>query len=377
MELSFVSVFFGAIIGAVISFSTVVAFVFLKRQSVNKSQDSKESIMYSIGELCAEIDSLIASNKEGLVNNSGIQNALRKKHDEIIRLLKPNMHILDVYFVKYIDYVQKDYLKLLSGTPVDTIQSPASAKSMAFSIENKAEANKSVENNSDKSGNSTSRTGSVEHDLHALESAFFKDPGKLDNKKSMDPILSEPKEPIEEVLLEKAADEKEFLFVSDKKADDKNETSVKEAAPQSGADEEEFTMETIMDLDIGKLARASGLGDTPLSQRSLKKHDPFKPISKDSSSTPLKTFLSNKKSEPLFEAQSDKSKESLLSAIKNKPEVATEKLPPEALATVEKKSSTTVNEHSAAVHEEKKDIEITGDDVASKIDAFFGIGKDS
>jgi hypothetical protein len=376
MEQGFLPIFFGAIIGAMVSFLTMVAFVFWKKQSVNKSQVSKESIMHSIGELCAEIDSLIASNKEGIVNNSGIQNALRKKHDEIIRLLKPNMHILDVYFVKYIDCVQKEYLKLLSGTPVDTIQSPASSKSIAFTVENKVEGNKSVENNSDKSGNSSSRTGSVEHDLHALESAFFKEPGKLANKKSPDPILPESNGSAEEVMLENAAGEKEFMLLSDKKTDEKNETPVKEAATSNCADEEEFTMETIMDLDIGKLARASGLGDTPLSQRSLKKHDPFKPTSKDSSSSPLKTFLSTKKSEPLFESQSDKSKETLLSAIKSKPEVATQKLPSEALANVEKKSSTTVTEHPAAVHDDKKDIEITGDDVASKIDAFFGIDKE-
>jgi hypothetical protein len=376
MEQGFFSVFLGAIIGAVVSFSTMVAFIFWKKQSESKSQVCKESIMRSIGELCAEIDSLIASNKEGIVNNSGIQNALRKKHDEIIRLLKPNMHILDVYFVKYIDYVQKDYLKLLSGTPIDTIQSPAPSRSIAFTAENKAEVNKTVENNLDKSGNSSSRTGSVEHDLHALESAFFKDPGKLANKKSPDPILPESNGLAEEVLLEKTADEKEFVPLSGKKTDENDETSVKEAATPSGADEEEFTMETIMDLDIGKLTRASGLGDTPLSQRSLNKHDPFKPISKDSTSSPLKTFLSTKKSEQFFELQSDKSKETVLSAIKSKPEVATQNLPSEALANVEKKSSTTVNEQPAALHDDKKDLEITGDDVASKIDAFFGIDKE-
>lgn len=360
MEQSFVSIFLGAVIGAVISFSTIVVLGFLKKHSVNKSERSKESIMYSIGELCAEIDSLVVSNREGIVNNSGIQNALRKKHDEIIRLLKPNMHILDVYFVKYIDYVQRDYLKLLSGTPVDTIQSPLSSKSIAFTIENKTEINKNVESNLDKSGNSTSRTGSVEHDLHALESAFFKEPGKPATKKLIEPVLSEANVPAEE-MLEKVADEKEAVFESDKKPEINIEMPVKENALSSDAgDEEEFTMETIMDLDIGKLARASGLGDTPFSQRALNKHDPFKPTSKDPLSSPLKTFLTMKKTESPLGMSVDKAKDNgFQSAIKNTPEIVTKKVPFEPFAAVE-----------------KKDIEITGDDVASKIDAFFGIDKE-
>jgi hypothetical protein len=372
MEQSFVSVFFGAVIGAVISFLTMVAFAFWKKQSV-KAQISKEEIMHSIGELCAEIDSLIASNKEGLVNNSGIQNALRKKHDEIIRLLKPNMHILDVYFVKYIDNVQKDYLKLLSGAPIDTIQSPASSKSIAFSIENKTETSKNAENNQDKSANPSSRTGSVEHDLHALESAFFKEPDKPAPKKSLDPIPSEPIESFE-MVEEKTDDEKEFLLASDNEIEAKVDAPVKESAQSSDAgNEEEFTLETIMDLEIGKVSRPSGLGDTPLTQRLPNKADPFKPSSKDTSSNPLKTLRTTKRAEPSFEAAVDKSKETFQSLIKNKTESATKKVPSEQLTTVEKKSPVTGNESFGAAHEEKKDIEITGDDVASKIDAFFGI----
>lgn len=367
MEQSFVSVFLGAVIGAVISFFTMVAFIFWKKQSVNKIQISKETIMSSIGELCAEIDSLIASNKEGLVNNSGIQNALRKKHDEIIRLLKPNMHILDVYFVKYIDYVQKDYLKLLSGTPIDTIQSPVSSKSIAFSIENKTETSKNTENNQDKSANSSSRTGSVEHDLHALESAFFKEPEKIVTKKSADPIPSEPIESFE-MVLEKPEVENEFLLVLDKESEAKIETPVKETAPSNdAADEEEFTLETIMDLDLGKVARPSVLGDTPLTQRLANKIDTSNPTAKDSTSNPLKTLRSIKKTEPSIETTADKSKETFQSLVINKTEPAT---------TVEKKSPVIGNEHFGAVREDKKDIEITGDDVASKIDAFFGIEKE-
>ena len=379
MELGFLSLFLGAIIGAVISCSTVVGFVYWKKQSVNKSQVSKESIMHLIGELCAEIDSLVASNKDGIVNNSGIQNALGKKHDEIMKLLKPNMHILDVYFVKYIETAQKEYLKLLSGIIVDTIQSPVSSKSISFSLENKGENNKGLENNQDKSG---SRTGSIEHDLHALESAFFKEPAKPAIKKSIDPILSESnefliKENISD-LPEKATDETEFGF----KAEVKSEALVKEkGASNEAVDEEEFTMETIVDLDIGKLTQGSGPSDNTLSHRSLKTHDFLKNSPKEGDalrlSSPLDSTTLAKKTESILKTLFDKPKDTQTSNIKNKSETSTVTISPEPLATADKNIPEIVKSHSETENEEKKDIEITGDDVAEKIDSFFGFNKKS
>ncbi|HMA65682.1 MAG: hypothetical protein ACM31E_04560, partial [Fibrobacterota bacterium] len=65
MEQSYMSLFFGAVIGAVVCFLTMVAVSVLKKQSSNKNTAGREKVMHQIGEFCAEIDSLITSNKEG------------------------------------------------------------------------------------------------------------------------------------------------------------------------------------------------------------------------------------------------------------------------------------------------------------------------
>jgi hypothetical protein len=391
MEQSYMSLFFGAVIGAVICFLTMVAASILKKRSSSRDTANKEKIMHQIGEFCAEIDSLITSNKEGILNNAGIQTALRKKNDEIVRLLKPNMHILDVYFVKYMDYVQKDYQKYLTA-PGDPEVASLQSKSIAFSFESKADFSKQDSHQTPVSP----RTGSVEQDLHALEKAFFKEPVKDTRKKTLETIFAQPKdetpEPPADSKTEKSffsddmtADEffesKSAPVVTPQepvKAVDTPEASIKAKAEEPVA-EEDFTMETIMDLDISKLNIAK---TTPLHDFS-KKTEPKK--------TPLpgaEEFFEPKESIKAAPAQEVKVvKKEVTSEFEPKPlsKLAEEKVegpinsvpapsgvdlkPKPVLPKMRSEEPLTV------ASSPKKDISITGDDVADKIDAFFGIDK--
>lgn len=389
MEQSNMSLFIGAVIGAVVCFFTILAVNLLKKQSSSKNAAGRDSIMHQIGELCAEIDSLITSNKEGILNNAGIQTALRKKNDEIIRLLKPNMHILDVYFVKYMDYVQKDYQKYLTASHADPEVSSLQSKSIAFSFENKAEHPKQEPYKTPISP----RTGSVEQDLHALEKAFFKEPVKDNRKKTLETIFAQQKDETPEPAASKS--EKSFFsdsmtadefFESKSAPESKSPETVKpvetpETSLNAQADEpvaeEDFTMETIMDLDISKL--------------NIQKTTPLHDFSKKTE--PKKTSVANIEEffEPKIVAKDAPTLEG--NDVKNDGEVVPKPLSKLAdekvegpLNSVPASSGTELKpkpvlpkmrpeEPLAVASAPKKDISITGDDVADKIDAFFGIDK--
>lgn len=389
MEQSYMSLFIGAVLGAVVCFLTILAVNLLKKQLSSKNTAGREKIMHQIGELCAEIDSLIISNKEGILNNAGIQTALRKKNDEIIRLLKPNMHILDVYFVKYMDYVQKDYQKYLTASLSDPEVSSLQSKSIAFSFESKPDFSKPDSHQAHVSP----RTGSVEQDLHALEKAFFKEPVKDTRKKTLETIFAQPKDEVPE--LPAAKTEKSF-FSDDMTADeffesksasaakpqetikpsDTPESTIKAKAEEPVA-EEDFTMETIMDLDINKIHVHK---TTPL-------HDFSKTTEPKKTSIPYaEEFFEPKdrlKAEPV---QEDKEvKKDVVSEGEPKPlsKLAEEKVegpinsvPASSVAELKPKPvlpKMRSEEPIAVAPSPKKDINITGDDVADKIDAFFGI----
>jgi hypothetical protein len=392
MEQSYMSLFFGAVIGAVVCFLTMVAVSVLKKQSSNKNTAGREKVMHQIGEFCAEIDSLITSNKEGILNNAGIQTALRKKNDEIIRLLKPNMHILDVYFVKYMDYVQKDYQKYLTGSHADPEVSSLQSKSIAFSFESKADFSKQESHQTPV----TPRTGSVEQDLHALEKAFFKEPVKDTRKKTLETIFAQPKDEAPEPSTGKT--EKSFFsedmtvdeFFESKSApvakpqetvkpSDTPESSSVKAKAEEPVAEEDFTMETIMDLDISKLNihKTTPLHDfsrkTEPKKTSITNVEEFfepKEAIKAESKPEVKVVKKDVTSEVEPKPLSKLAEEKVEGPISSVPSSSGVELKPKPV--LPKKHA---EEPLAVASTAKKDISITGDDVADKIDAFFGIDK--
>lgn len=343
MEQSLIYIFFGAILGTFISSISIVAFIFLKKKTVDQSQLEKESVMRSIGELCAEIDSLMLSNRDGILKNSGIQNALKKKHDDIVMLLNKNMHILDAYFVRYIDSLQQDYLKFLTS---DTKAADSSQNSIVFSIDKNAEPSEHDATIQNKSITASPRTGSFEHDLQVFENAFFKESSEnADLKTTQETSIEKPDENSEEKPAEKGTIEAD----SNKEKEKADSLSKPE---QNSADEEEFTMETIMDLDVGKITKAG-----------MKKTDLF-----------------SIKKEPVEEASFEQSLPSLEAESKPEDEVKSEvpqspELPifdNDSKSASESPSETPKSTPSAKATESSDSPDITGDDVAEKIDQFFG-----
>ncbi len=347
MEQSLIYIFFGAILGTFISSISIVAFIFLKKRTIDQSQLEKESVMRSIGELCAEIDSLMLSNRDGILKNSGIQNALKKKHDDIVMLLNKNMHILDAYFVRYIDSLQKDYLNFLTS---DTKEADSTSQnSIVFSIDKNAEPSELDAKVQKKSISASQKTGSVEHDLQVFESAFFKESSEnAESKPTQETSVEKPKEISEEKSAEKATIETDF----DKKKHKESDSSSTKPE-QSPAEEEEFTMETIMDLDVGKITKAG-----------MKKTDLFSIKKEPAEEASFEQNL------PSSEAESKPEDEPIKSEPPKSPELPI--FENDSKSASESPSETPISAPSAKVVESTDSTDITGDDVAEKIDQFFG-----
>jgi len=372
MELSFMSFFLSAVAGSVITLLTIITISIMKKKSAGKSEAGKEEIMSSIGDLCAGIESLITSNREGILNNSGIQDSLRKKNDEILHLLKPNMHILDVYFVKYIDHVQKEYLKYMQSAHAESLSSAQLSKAVSFTLENAADGA------GEKGLVSAPRSGSVEQDLHALENAFFKDAGgdsgrefvkeppskEGTRKKTLETIFAAPKEPSVKPeaapVPEKTTAKEETMFESVEKQASAED---KKVLVDEAVSEEDFTMETIMDLDISKLSRSTPIHENTAKKPEISaaagvvKEEPPKKI-------PQSSFSENFKSLSMLADETIEApvavKNSSDTFVKPKPVIPRQHPP---VASVKTSS--------------KKDLDLTGDDVADKIDSFFGIDADN
>lgn len=97
----------GVVIGLVVG--VVIGSIFwfllnaLRQKKISKSHEERDSIISSIGEKLADVDVLMASYRSGLIKGKEFRKTLSVKLEAINRLLKPNMHKLEVYYVKYVE----------------------------------------------------------------------------------------------------------------------------------------------------------------------------------------------------------------------------------------------------------------------------------
>ena len=70
--------------------------------------------MHTLGELWVELDSLISSFRSGMLDVHGFRDSFSSKIEAINHILKPNMHMFDVYYVKYIENLIKDYSRIIN-----------------------------------------------------------------------------------------------------------------------------------------------------------------------------------------------------------------------------------------------------------------------
>ena len=103
----------GVVIGLVVG--VVIGSIFwfllnaLRQKKISKSHEERDSIISSIGEKLADVDVLMASYRSGLIQGKEFRKTLSIKLEAINRLLKPNMHKLEVYYVKYVENLISEF----------------------------------------------------------------------------------------------------------------------------------------------------------------------------------------------------------------------------------------------------------------------------
>lgn len=102
----------GMFLGTLISFLVWAVISKTVKSRNEKARLEREKIMHSMGEIWVEIDSLISSYKSGAVKEREFHDTFSSKIDTINRLMKPNLHLFDVYYVKYIENLAGEYKRV-------------------------------------------------------------------------------------------------------------------------------------------------------------------------------------------------------------------------------------------------------------------------
>ena len=136
----------GMFLGSIVA--SLVWFFFLKtvkekNETVHRERDD---LMHTLGELWIEVDSLITSFRSGKTGDKKFRETFSAKMDEINRHFRPNMHLFDVYYVKYIENLTDHYNRVarkISGSG-DSAETPESDIEMetSFSIIERTDSGK-------------------------------------------------------------------------------------------------------------------------------------------------------------------------------------------------------------------------------------------
>lgn len=106
-----VGFFVGALVASLLIFKTTND----NKKKQSAAIEERNQLIRSIAEMLADIDTLITSFRSGLLKEESFHNSLSSKLDSVNKLYKPNMHILDVYCVKYLDSQIYRYSQLAHG----------------------------------------------------------------------------------------------------------------------------------------------------------------------------------------------------------------------------------------------------------------------
>ncbi len=91
-----------------------VWFFVIKTIKLNErnARREREDIMHSIGEIWVEIDALLSSFRSGTLGERRFRESYSLKIDTLNKLIKPNLHHFDVYYVKYIENQIAEYNRI-------------------------------------------------------------------------------------------------------------------------------------------------------------------------------------------------------------------------------------------------------------------------
>ncbi|MDR2729120.1 MAG: hypothetical protein LBB56_08290 [Chitinispirillales bacterium] len=99
---------------AVICFLWMIAAA-SRKSKLNKQKDEREKLMFAIGELIADADTISADFRCGGLKWELFSKRLSNKVNEITRELRTNMHLFDVFFVKYVEIQANQYLTVIEN----------------------------------------------------------------------------------------------------------------------------------------------------------------------------------------------------------------------------------------------------------------------
>lgn len=101
----------GMLLGSALTSGIWGYFVKTGKSRSEALQRERDDIMHSIGEIWVEIDSLFSSYRCGIVDDKGFHDTFAAKIETINQQLKPNLHLFDVYYVKYLENQIEQYCK--------------------------------------------------------------------------------------------------------------------------------------------------------------------------------------------------------------------------------------------------------------------------
>lgn len=450
----------GVVIGLVVG--VVIGSIFwfllnaLRQKKISKSHEERDSIISSIGEKLADVDVLMASYRSGLIKGKEFRKTLSVKLEAINRLLKPNMHKLEVYYVKYVENLIGEFNRVAfsrtsevseeipdsqisadEDTPAVAFQEsfePQAQPELEVSIPETAQTIKDQEPEQEISSEPVQQESEeaveVEEKAEAQDSpaaviAPEEEVKAVDWELQFEPEEEAVEEPakqeepqisaVEDGIKEEGEEEQEFVEIT---LEEKSEESVEAESPaepeisldtpeeskieeveeevvapvasaeepvesKQEAEDEEFTMETIMDLDISRIPRSPQEFPTELRMPEKKTEisefeENFKEIEasiSEKTDTDYGTVTQVKAEEKVVGGEPEQEIASLQSH-------GGEVVGP-AYELQEEESGIEVFEIKDQADEEKKPEEkaksegsedhdmLTGDDIASKIDAFF------
>jgi|GEM_PF-6165439 len=223
----------------------------------------RDEAMSSIGDLWSQADKLFSSYKSGAITEIVLQKTLISKLDAIDNILRPNLHLFEVYYVKYIESLMAGYRKKISNlTPEtgDTILSDVEMETNYSVVEQSRQTNVSAEQSNVSvstqpqvlpiSEESAGDFSSKEPAINASEPLDLSESVLTGSSKVENSV---PPEVTIELPLPPPATEPIPA-----------ESAVSVARPDSEVvfGEEDFSMETMMDIDINTLAGSIKRGDT-------------------------------------------------------------------------------------------------------------------
>ncbi|MBN1759004.1 MAG: hypothetical protein JW863_11835 [Chitinispirillaceae bacterium] len=105
----------GMFIGSVVASLVWGVVLVLQKSKRDKIRRERDSVMHSIGELWVEIEALISSRHGGGRAEMELRERFSARLDEVNRQLRPNMHLFDAYYVKYTEMMMAHYNRKMFG----------------------------------------------------------------------------------------------------------------------------------------------------------------------------------------------------------------------------------------------------------------------